>query len=121
MKRPGKALLVDDEPAIVKILAIKLRASGYEVVTAPNGETALALFEAARPDILLLDILMPGIDGFQVLARVRACSDVPVIVISAVKENARKALACGADACLVKPFDVDELMKCVTRMMSRRR
>ena len=103
-------LLVDDEPAILKVLAIKLKISGYEVVLASSGEEALGLLTAARPDLALLDVILPGMDGLELLRKVRSFSKMPVIVFSARPENAAAALKSGADDFLCKPFDTDTLM-----------
>jgi len=80
-------------------------------VTASSGEEALALVRSARPDLMLLDVIMPGMDGFQVLEKVRAASDLPVIVFSARPENGEKALSLGANDFLAKPMDVDEMVR----------
>ncbi len=111
METKAKILLVDDEPAILKVLSIKLRVSDYEVITALSGEEALRLVESERPGIVLLDIILPGIDGFQVLQKVRLHSDLPIIAFSARSENGQKALSLGASDFLTKPFDVDELVR----------
>lgn len=111
MKANKKILLVDDEKAILKFLSIKLRISGYDVVTAPGGQEALDLVKSECPDIMLLDVIMPGIDGFAVLARLRNFSELPVIVFSARPENAQKALSLGANDFIAKPLDVDDLVK----------
>jgi DNA-binding response OmpR family regulator len=121
MKTRNKVLLVDDEAAIRKILGIKLRVSGYDVVAAPDGEKALELIDSAKPDLVLLDVLMPGIDGFQVLERLRARSNLPVIVFSARPENAKHALNLGANDYIDKPFDVDEVVKIVFRILRVRK
>ncbi len=106
-----KILLVDDEGAILKILSIKLRVSGYDVVTARDGEEALGMIDSERPDLMLLDIIMPKVDGLQVLERLRARSSIPVIAFSARRDNARKVLDLGGTDFLTKPFDVDDLVK----------
>lgn len=111
MKAKKKILLVDDERAILKVLSIKLRISGYDVVTAPDGQEALDLVKSESPDIMLLDVIMPGIDGFGVLERLRTFSELPVIVFSARTENAQKALSLGANHFITKPLDVDDLVK----------
>ncbi len=117
METKAKILLVDDEPAILKVLGIKLRVSGYEVITAISGEEALELIESARPDMVLLDIILPGIDGLQVLQKVRPSSDLPIIAFSARSENGPKALSLGASDFLTKPFDVDELVRRIERLL----
>jgi len=106
-----RVLLVDDEQAILKVFSIQLRVSGYEVITALSGQEALELVDSAKPDIMLLDIVMPGVDGFEVLQKLRSHSRLPVIVFSARSDNAVKALALGADDFLAKPFAPDELVK----------
>ncbi len=115
-----RVLLVDDERAILKILSIKLRISGYDVITAQGGEEALDLIGSACPDIMLLDVIMPGMDGFEVLQKLRAVSELPVIVLSARPENAQKALSLGANDFLAKPLDVNEMINRIERLLDRR-
>jgi DNA-binding response OmpR family regulator len=110
-------LIVDDHREILKILRIKLRVLGYDVLTAPGGEEALVLLETVIPDIMLLDVIMPGMDGFEVLEKVRAFSTFPVIVYSARPENADKALSMGANDFLTKPFDPDDLIKRIKKQL----
>ena len=110
-------LVVDDEQAILRILGIKLRASGYDVVTVSNGKDALALIGSAQPDIILLDVLMPGIDGFEVLKRLRAFLNLPIIVISARSEYEQKALDLGANDFLAKPFDLNEVTNKIDKLI----
>ena len=111
MRDKKKVLLVDDERAILKVLSIKLRISGYDVVTAPGGQEALDLVKSECPDIMLLDVIMPGIDGFGVLEKLRTFSELPVIVFSARPENAQNALTLGANDFMAKPLDVDDMVK----------
>jgi DNA-binding response OmpR family regulator len=106
-----KILIVDDERAILKVLSIKLKISGYDVTTALSGEEALELVNSAKPDIMLLDVIMPGVDGFEVLQKLRPTYQVPVIVLSVRPENAQKALSLGANDFIAKPLDVDDLVK----------
>ncbi len=105
-------LVVDDEPRIVKFLTLRLKASGYEVLTACNGWEALEVVQSQEPDLVVLDVVMPGMDGFETLKRVRAVSAVPVIILSAKGANADKVrgLGLGADDYLAKPFSPDELV-----------
>lgn len=105
-----RVLVVDDERAILTVLRVKLGISGYDVSTASSGEEALALINSMHPDIMLLDVIMPGMDGFEVLEKVRAVSELPVIVISARPENRQRALNLRANDFLAKPLDVDELV-----------
>jgi DNA-binding response OmpR family regulator len=115
-----KVLVVDDERAILTVLSIKLRVSGYHVVTASSGEEGLALIKSGRPDIMLLDVIMPGMDGFEVLEKVRAVSELPVIVFSARPENSEKALKLGANDFLAKPMDVDEMVRKIGRLLGQK-
>jgi len=105
-----RVLVVDDEPGIGNILRIKLRISGYDVITALGGQEALDLVASAKPDIMLLDVIMPGVDGFEVLQKLRSYSQLPVIVFSARQDNAAKALELGANDFLAKPFAPEELV-----------
>lgn len=105
-----RVLLIDDEERIVNFLAIKLKISGYEVVCAAEGEKGLELAKSTAPDIMLLDIIMPGIDGLEVLRRLRQFSDMPVIVLSARERISEEVLALGANGFLSKPFNPDELI-----------
>jgi two-component system KDP operon response regulator KdpE len=120
MKNKKKILLVDDERAILKVIGIKLRISGYDVVTAPGGEEALGLVKTESPDIMLLDVIMPGIDGFRVLEKLRTFSEMPVIVFSARPDNAQKAMSLGANDFLAKPFDVDDMVKRIERLLKHK-
>jgi DNA-binding response OmpR family regulator len=105
-------LLVDDEQRILTFLRTKLRLSGYEVITAGNGTEALEYVHAQEPDMVVLDILMPGMDGFTTLKEIRTFSSVPIIILSArgSYEEKVKGLGLGADDYLAKPFNPDELL-----------
>lgn len=105
-------LLVDDEVPLLRTLSISLRARGYDVLTAENGEEALAIVRASAPDAVILDLGLPGISGMDVLTEVRRFSLVPVIVLSARhgSEDKVDALDIGADDYVTKPFGVDELL-----------
>ena len=105
-----RVLLVDDEERIVNFLALKLKVSGYEVVCASNGEKGLELAQSAKPDLILLDIIMPGIDGIEVLRRVRKFSRVPVIILSAKERVMDEVMALGANGFISKPFNPDDLI-----------
>jgi two-component system KDP operon response regulator KdpE len=107
-----RILVVDDEPRIVKFLKLKLEASGYEVLTADNGADALKQVYNQEPDLLVLDLVMPGMDGFETLKQVRAGSSIPVIILSAreASNDKVKGLEMGADDYLAKPFSPDELL-----------
>ncbi len=112
MRRLRRVLLVDDEARILNFLKYKLKASGYEVFTAHNGLEALEMVEAEEPDLMVLDLVMPEMSGFETLKRLRSFSPVPVIILSARGSDADKieGLELGADDYLPKPFNPDELM-----------
>jgi DNA-binding response OmpR family regulator len=105
-------LVVDDEKRIVNFLATKLRASGYDVLAATNGFEALEQIQAQEPDLILLDILMPKMDGLETLKRLRSFCTTPVIILSArgTDIDRIKGLGLGADDYLPKPFNPDELV-----------
>ncbi len=107
-----RVLVVDDESRILKFLELKLKTSGYGVLTANNGFEALEQVEAQEPDLVVLDVLMPKKDGFETLKELRAFSSVPVIILSAKEANTDKVrgLELGADDYLAKPFSPDELV-----------
>jgi DNA-binding response OmpR family regulator len=105
-------LIVDDEVRILKFLEVKLKISGYKVITANNGSEALIQMQTQEPDLLILDVVMPEMDGLETLKQVRAFSSVPVIFLSAKGSNVDKitGLQLGADDYLAKPFNPDELL-----------
>ena len=107
-----RVLVVDDEQRILHFLCSKLKVSGYEVLTASNGLEALELVQAQQPDLVVLDVMMPKMDGFETLKELRTFSPVPVIILSAKGTDADKikGLALGADDYLAKPFSPDELI-----------
>jgi two-component system KDP operon response regulator KdpE len=108
----ARILVVDDEPQIQRAVRTALTGHGYAVVSAETGEVALVQFQERRPDVVLLDLMLPGMDGLEVCRRLRAVSPVPIIVLSAKGEERDKvaALDLGADDYLTKPFGVDELL-----------
>ncbi len=107
-----RVLVVDDEPQIRRALRTSLQAHGFEVVTASTGEEALAMVVDAAPDIVVLDLGLPDLDGTEVIARLRAFSEVPIIVLSVRDRQADKvgALDTGADDYVTKPFGMEELL-----------
>jgi two-component system KDP operon response regulator KdpE len=107
-----RVLVVDDEPQILRGLRTNLKARGYEVSTAPDGETALDLAARDHPDVVILDLGLPGIDGVDVIEGLRTWTDVPIIVLSAREQEPDKvrALDAGADDYVTKPFGMGELL-----------
>ena len=112
MSSQGRILLVDDEPQILRALAINLKAIGYQIDAAQSGEEALQRAAAQRPDAVILDLGLPGIDGVDVIRGLRGWTDVPIIVLT-VRESERdkiQALDAGADDYVTKPFGMGELL-----------
>ena len=107
-----KVLVADDEPQIRRALIMALRGHGYEVEAAEDGEDALTRLASWSPDAMVLDLVMPKMDGFEVLREVRTWSEMPIIVLSARGREADKvtALDLGADDYLTKPFGIEELL-----------
>ncbi len=119
--RTMTALVVDDEPYLVDLVRLNLEAEGYHVVTAPNGLEALARLKADLPDVVILDVMMPEMDGFETLARIRAVSSVPVIMLTVRAEESDRirGLEIGADDYLTKPFSPRELTTRVKALLRR--
>jgi two-component system KDP operon response regulator KdpE len=107
-----RVLVVDDEPQILRALGINLRARGYEVDLAPDGERALDVAARHHPDVVVLDLGLPGIDGVDVIRGLRGWSQVPIVVLSVRDAEGDKvaALDAGADDYVTKPFGMDELL-----------
>jgi two-component system alkaline phosphatase synthesis response regulator PhoP len=120
---PAKILLVDDEPSIVNLASAYLRKEGYEVYTAADGTAALKAARVFKPDLIVLDIMLPGMDGLEVLSQLRRESDVYVILLTAKSEEADKVigLSVGADDYLTKPFSPRELVARVKSALRRLR
>ena len=115
-----RVLVVDDEPQILRAMTIMLKARSYEVVVATNGKQALATAAQSSPDIVVLDLGLPDLDGLDVIRGLRGWSKVPIIVLSGRSQGVSKvdALDAGADDYVTKPFNVDELLarlRAVTR------
>ncbi len=116
-----KVLLVEDDLALSDVVSFTLRRAGYEVVTAYDGAAALEQFEAAAPDLLLLDLNLPRLDGLGVCRRVRAGSAVPIIILSVRGEDEAvvRGLEMGADDYMVKPFSPPQLVARIRAVMRR--
>ena len=117
-----KVLIADDDPQLVRALGVTLTARGYDVVTARDGRAAIDAVITERPDIVMLDLGMPRLDGTGVLQGIRAWTQVPVLVLSGRTDSADKvdALDAGADDYVTKPFQMDELLARL-RALGRRR
>jgi DNA-binding response OmpR family regulator len=116
-------LVVDDEPRYVRWITVNLRASGYRVLTAADGQTALDLTAGERPDLVLLDVGLPVLNGLEVCRRIREFSTVPIVMLTAKAAEADKVagLDAGADDYLPKPFGPPELMARVRAVLRRAR
>ncbi len=121
--RPATILVVDDEPSIRTVARAYLEQAGYRVVCTDNGPDALLQAEAESPDLVVLDLNLPGMDGMEVAARLRERSDVYIVMLSARTEEADRVagLRLGADDYLTKPFSPRELVARVDAVLRRRR
>ena len=116
-----RILLVDDDPNIRQLVNLYLTKEGFEVTMADRGDTALSAFRADAPDLILLDLMLPGMDGWQVCREVRKTSNVPIIMLTAKDETFDKVLGLelGADDYIVKPFDMKELVARIKAVLRR--
>jgi len=116
-----RILVVDDEVAIARVLRSCLKAKGFETLASRNGTEAIQIIERESPDLLILDIMMPDMDGFEVLRRVREWSQIPIIMLSALgnEEDKVKCLNLGADDYLSKPCGINELIARVKAVLRR--
>ena len=116
-----KILLVDDDPNIRQLVNLYLEKEGFEVAMADRGDEALKLFRESPPNLILLDVMLPGMDGWQVCREVRKTSNIPIIMLTAKDETFDKVLGLelGADDYVVKPFDMKELVARI-KAVSRR-
>ncbi len=121
MSRGARILVVDDEPQLLRSLRTTLAAHGYDVQTASSGEEALGLVAARAPDLVVLDLVLPGLSGIEVCHRLRARSSLPILVLSARGDERDKVLALdvGADDYLTKPFGVNELLARIRAALRR--
>ncbi len=117
-----RALVVDDDQLLLRLVEINLTKIGVKVLTAPSGREALRLASAERPHIILLDIMMPGMDGYEVLRQLKASDetrDIPIIMLTAKTgmEDREKCLEMGAVVYMTKPFKLEELRETVKRLV----
>jgi two-component system alkaline phosphatase synthesis response regulator PhoP len=121
---PYKILVVDDEPTLVRLMEFILSKQGHQMIVAVNGEDGLDKARNDRPDLILLDIMMPRLDGYEVAARIRADKEIsttPIIMLSAKAqdEDVRKGLEVGVDEYITKPFSPDHLVHVVNDYLER--
>ncbi len=119
-----KVLIVDDEIHIVKIIAYKLRGAGYDVISAGDGVEALQMVQADRPDLILLDIMMPRMDGYQALETLKgdpATRDIPVFMLSVKNKEAdlQRGWQLGCDDYITKPFSPGKLLERIDQALKR--
>lgn len=122
---PQRVLVVDDEPIILRLLQVNLRLEGFEVVACSNGEDALRRIEQQPPDVAVLDVVLPGIDGFEVCRRLReapATADVPVVMVTAQAqdEDRERGYALGVFEYVTKPFQPPALVAIVRAALASR-
>lgn len=120
-----RVLIADDDPMLVKLVEYKLTHDGFEVITAADGEQALAAAKSALPDLVILDAMMPGLDGFEVLRRLKedpSTREIVVVMLTArrLEHDIVGGLKIGAADYIVKPFLPDELLARVRRLMPKR-
>lgn len=114
-------LVVDDEALLVKGIRFNLKSDGYDVITGSNGQEAVELTKSENPDLVVLDVMMPVMDGLTACSRIREFSDVPIIMLTAKSEDTDKLMGfdCGADDYMTKPFNILELKARVKALLKR--
>src|SRR5499433_3127573 len=119
--RKSTVVVADDDPQLLRLVTRNLQLDGYEAIAAGDGQQALEQIEAYAPDLVLLDVMMPRLDGFTVCQRVREFSIVPIIIVTARGQDQDKVrgLDLGADDYLSKPFSVEELLARVRAVLRR--
>jgi DNA-binding response OmpR family regulator len=118
-----RILICDDDPAILRVLQVNLEVEGYEALLAHHGEEALEVAQREKPDLIILDIMMPRLDGYQTCERLKASDDtkqIPVVFLSAKAQasDIEKGKGYGVDDYLTKPFDPDTLISTIERLLS---
>jgi DNA-binding response OmpR family regulator len=117
----NKILLIDDDPTLLDLLSQYLQEAGYEVFTAANGASGMKLAYNERPDLVLLDVMMPGMDGWEICARLREMTQVPIVMVTAKSSEADKlrGFRLGVDDYITKPFSFAELVARVQAVLAR--
>ena len=116
--RTDKVLVVEDDPAIARVLSLHLDRGGRVVVRAEDGSAGVALFDVEAPDLVVLDLALPGLDGWAVLRHIRAAGSVPVVIVTSDVQSQDRSVAEGADAFVTKPFDNDQLVAQVDALLA---
>jgi DNA-binding response OmpR family regulator len=117
MRAKQRVLVVDDEPGVIRFVKINLTLAGYEVITTTSGEEVLSLIESMKPDIMLLDVFMTPITGFDILVELRTFSQLPVIVFTARNDIGKTAIQEGANGFISKPFKPEELINKIREIL----
>ena len=123
MTAAKRVLVCDDDPVILRLIQVNLELEGIQVLLADNGERAIEIATAEHPDLVILDIMMPKLDGYETCARLKGAEgtkDIPVVFLSAKAQQADidKGLAYGVSEYLTKPFDPDDLVDAVKRLLA---
>ncbi|MEX2393385.1 MAG: response regulator [Actinomycetota bacterium] len=118
-----RVLVVDDDPQVLKLLRVNFELEGYDVIEAASGQEAIRAARTKRPDVIVCDVMMPGMDGFEVLEQLRAdpkTADLPVVLCSAKAQRSDVVHGerSGADAYVTKPFDPQDLLDTVERVLA---
>lgn len=121
MARKPKILLVDDDPQLIKLVNSNLKSVGYKVLLAMDAPSAIDIIDREMPDMVILDIMLPGIDGYGLCQRIREFTDIPIVMLTAKVEDADKVkgLKLGADDYITKPFNVEELLARIEAVLRR--
>lgn len=124
MSKKGKILIIDDEPDLLETMRFRLDAAGYEVITAEDGASGLKKAKEDKPDLIIMDVMMPGMDGFSALSKLKqelTTKKIPTLIFSCGKEEeqwAKKSLEMGAAGYVVKPFETDSLLFTVEKFIN---
>ena len=118
----AKILVIDDDASSLELMEAMLVPNGYEIITTNDGSKAVAIIVEKKPDLILLDIMMPGLDGYSTLAKIKenkVSSKIPVVMLTAMgfRLNKELALRFGAVGYITKPVDLDELLKTISRLL----
>jgi DNA-binding response OmpR family regulator len=117
MSKNRRVLAVDDEPGILSFITKSLSLAGYEVIATDRGEDALQLVRSKNPDVVLLDVLMGPVSGFEITEEIRSFSQVPIIVFTARSRVSEIAIEAGATACISKPFKPQEIIEKIEEVL----